>query len=135
MIVFFRKAALKLYAVLRARLLFSAGSSLLRHVFPRHPPLNPDGKVLIHIGCGEFDDRRYINVDCRPGWHIDHVGDIEKCGTLFPEGYADLIYACHVLEHVSYRKLPVALAGLRRCLKREGACGLFVLVFKLMLAF
>jgi len=48
-------------------------------------PKNPDGKVLIHVGCGEFNDQRFINVDTRPGWHIHVVESIENIDTAFPK--------------------------------------------------
>ena len=89
-------------------------------------PKNSDGLILIHIGCGELNNKRYINVDTRPGWHIHFVESIENCQKLFPENYADLIYACHVLEHVSHLKLIKTLQGLFKCLKKGGVLRLSV---------
>ncbi len=99
--------------------LFKIGP-ILRRFRKRPLPQNPDGKVLIHVGCGDFDDKRYINVDTRPGWHIHCVESIENLEKLFPENYADLIYACMVLEHVSHLKLLPTLKGIRKCLKGGG---------------
>jgi len=99
--------------------LFKIGP-VLRFFKKRPLPQNADGKVLIHIGCGDFDDKRYINVDTRPGWHIHYVESIENIEKLFPENYADLIYACMILEHVSYLKLLPTLKGIRKCLKQKG---------------
>ncbi|MBN2121162.1 MAG: methyltransferase domain-containing protein [Candidatus Omnitrophica bacterium] len=100
-------------------------------IFKKRPyPVNKDGKVLIHVGCGELDDRRFINVDSRVAGHVHVVGTIEDFPCLFPEGYADLIYACHVLEHVSHLKLIETLLGLRRCLKKGGILRVSVPDFK-----
>ena len=95
-------------------------------------PVNPDGKILFHIGCGELDDKRYINIDTRPAWHIHHVSSIENIGTLFPTGYADLIYCCHVLEHISHRTVPDTLKMLFDCLKPGGILRLAVPDFHIM---
>src|SRR3989338_10390538 len=71
-------------------------------------PKNLDGKVLVHIGCGEVDDPRFINVDALALPHIHHV-----CNKLdlhqFSKNSIDLIYACHVLEHIPHRKLELVL--------------------------
>lgn len=82
-------------------------------------PINPDGKVLIHIGCGEFDDPRYINIDKRKLMHIHFVGSVEDLSFL-PADYADLIYLSHILEHVSHQKIKDVLVSLRKRLKADG---------------
>ena len=43
-------------------------------------PANADGKVLVHIGCGELNDARYVNVDKRKLRHIHIVGSVEEIG-------------------------------------------------------
>lgn len=83
-------------------------------------PVNPDGKVLIHIGCGELNDPRYINIDTRPMPHIHFMNSIEDLPGIFTAEYADLIYACHVLEHISHRNLIKTIQKLYKCLKRGG---------------
>jgi hypothetical protein len=89
--------------------------------FRKRPlPKNSDGKILIHIGCGDLDDSKYINVDTRPGWHIHYVDSIENIEKIFPENYADLIYACMILEHVSYLKLSKVVKNLYKLLKIGG---------------
>ena len=86
-----------------------------------HPqlPHNPDSKVLIHLGCGEQNDSRWINIDAQPFPHIHFVGSVEKL-PMFPANYADLIYACHVLEHISYLQYLNVLEEWRRVLKPGG---------------
>ena len=60
---------------------------------PKLPSI-PDGKTLIHLGCGVLNDSRYINVDAR---RLPHVHYVAKADTLpfFPDNFADLIYACY----------------------------------------
>ena len=105
--------------ILRNFFLFKMGPTL-RFFKERQLPKNEDGKILIHLGCGDVDDSRYINVDTRPGWHIHHAESIENVAKIFPENYADLIYACMVLEHVSYLKLPEVIKNLYKLLKKGG---------------
>lgn len=83
---------------------------------PRYPRTN---KRLIHLGCGSIDARGYINVDIRRRPHIHHVHDVTKL-EMFSDGFADLIYACHVLEHLSFRELLTVLKEWRRVLKCGG---------------
>jgi hypothetical protein len=113
----------KLIKILRNFFLFRIGAFLRSF---KKKPLPSSKPVLIHIGCGEFNDPTYINVDTRAGWHIHSVDSIENCENLFPANYADLIYACHVLEHVSHLKIRKTLNGLRKCLKKGGILRLSV---------
>jgi len=126
---FMSLAKIKLGQVVRDFFLFKIGGGLARL---RKKPLPSQEKVLIHIGCGVFNDKRYINVDTRPGWHIDYVDSIEHCPRLFRPDYADLIYACHVLEHISYLKIHETLKGLYHCLKRGGVLRLSVPDFRMI---
>lgn len=109
----------KILPKLRNFILFKLG--ILPGIRKNRPqPLNPDGKVLVHFGCGIFNDSRYINVDARPGWHIHYVDTIENCNQLFPPGSADLIYCCHTIEHVSHQKISDVVKGVYVTLKRGG---------------
>lgn len=118
-----KKIKRKLIKILRNFFLFRIGAFLRSF---KKKPLPSSQPVLIHIGCGEFNDPRYINVDTRAGWHIHFVDSIENCEKLFPVNYADLIYACHVLEHVSHLKIQKTLKGLCKCLKKGGILRLSV---------
>lgn len=112
--------------------------SLARHVvrfemgkylrFFKEPniPRNPDGKIFIHIGCGEYNDKRYINMDTRPALHIHVVESVTRVHKVFPKNYADLIYACHILEHVPYAQVPEVLKRLYSRLKPGGVLRLSV---------
>lgn len=86
------------------------------------PPLprDADGKVLIHVGCGEFNDTRYINMDTRKGKHVHVIGNIERIDRFFPTNYADLIYACHIVEHIPYDKVLRVFRKVRGRLKDGG---------------
>ncbi len=95
-------------------------------------PANADGKVLIHIGCGELDDPRYINMDKRKLSHIHLIGDVEDLSPI-PKDYADLIYMCHILEHVSHLKLKDILVNLRERLKDGGVLRISVPDFDKMI--
>lgn len=90
-----------------------------RLIRPPKLPQNPDGKVLIHLGCGEVNDSRYINVDGLPFPHVHYVSRVEKL-PMFPANYADLIYACHTLEHISHLETLNVLREWRRILKIGG---------------
>jgi predicted SAM-dependent methyltransferase len=85
------------------------------------PPLpkNKDGRVYIHLGCGRINAPGFINVDAVPLPHIHYVREVDDL-SVFPKEYADLIYASHVLEHISHRKVAKVLKEWRRVLKRGG---------------
>lgn len=53
--------------------------------------------MKLNLGCGDRKIHGFINVDARPDLNPDEVCDV----TLIHEKFknADLIYACHVLEH------------------------------------
>ena len=105
---------------------------LLRTLRTPALPANPDGKVLLHIGCGEFDDPRYINIDKRKMQHIHYIGSAEDLSAM-PAGSADLIYMCHILEHISHLQLGKVLCGLRERLKEGGVLRVAVPDFDKML--
>ncbi|MBW2660700.1 MAG: methyltransferase domain-containing protein [Deltaproteobacteria bacterium] len=121
-----KKIKRKSISILRNDLWLFGIGAFVRKFKERPLPVNQDRKVLIHIGCGDFNDPKYINVDSRTGWHIHRVGSIENCAELFDEEYADLIYACHVLEHVSHQRLIKTVKGLYLCLKKGGVLRLSV---------
>lgn len=74
----------------------------------------------LHLGCGDKIIPGFINVDIRdlPGV------DIPNCDTtdlrMFEDKTADLIYACHVLEHIPRPKTFNALLEWNRVLKTGG---------------
>lgn len=88
-------------------------------------PKNADGKVLVHIGCGESNDPRYINIDARSMPHVHYVTQSLQMSQFSP-GTVDLIYACHVFEHLSHRHLLSTLSNWFSCLKPCGILRLSV---------
>jgi predicted SAM-dependent methyltransferase len=63
-------------------------------------PVNHDGRVLLHLGCGPVDAPGFTNVDAQYSPHLHYVLDVRKL-TPFADESVDLVYACHVLEHFS----------------------------------
>jgi predicted SAM-dependent methyltransferase len=57
--------------------------------------------VWIHFGCGEIADDRFVNVDARPFSHVDYITKSPMMPAI-AAGTVELIYACHVFEHISY---------------------------------
>lgn len=98
---------------------------LVRLALPPRRPHNPDGKVLIHLGPGDQDDPRYINVDSIPFRHIHYVHNVTRL-PMFPDCHADLVYACHVLEHISYKYSVATVQEWYRILKPGGILRLSV---------
>lgn len=96
---------------------------------PKYPEIE---KRLIHLGCGTINDPNFINVDSRYGRHIHHVTDVTHLDQ-FSDNFADLIYACHVLEHVGFRELENVLLEWKRVLKAGGKLRLSVPDFQKLL--
>jgi len=73
----------------------------------------------LNIGCGRDIRDGYINVDAFP------ISDKVQKGNLldipFPDETFDEIIALDVVEHVSWRQVPNALAEICRVLKKTGA--------------
>lgn len=80
----------------------------------------------LHIGCGDRIIPGFVNIDRRelPGVDISgcDVTDLSK----FAEESVDLIYACHVLEHVPRPKTFATLLEWNRVLKKGGVLRLAV---------
>lgn len=114
-----KKLLHKSQEIIRHFFLFTLGGKLSRLRKPSWPR-NADGKVLIHIGCGDLNDKRFINVDTRPGWHIHVVDAIQNIDKQFPKNHADLMYACHIMEHIPYAQVPDVLKKVRSRLKPGG---------------
>lgn len=94
-------------------------SFLIRKIRKPDYPLNKDGKIFVHLGCGEIDSSGFINVDAIPWKHVHHVTDIKDL-SMFKDEFCDLIYTCIVLEHMSWREIPKVLKEWRRVLRTGG---------------
>lgn len=88
-------------------------------IWKKNYPLNSNGKVYVHLGCGKIESKEFINVDNRPFTHIHHIHDVTSL-PFFKDDFADLIYASHILEHLPMNKLESVLLEWRRVLKKGG---------------
>lgn len=86
----------------------------------RNWPAAPDGRRLLHVGCGEVDAPHYINLDARPLPHVHIVQPDLTNLRLFPDASLDLIYMCHVLEHVGRMDLILVVQEMARVLRPGG---------------
>jgi predicted SAM-dependent methyltransferase len=101
-------------------------SCLKRRLVKPPFPKNRDGKVLVHIGCGKIDSPEFINIDARPLAHIHLITDDITSLPDFNDGTVDLIYMCHILEHVKRNDLKCVLSEMKRVLKKGGVLRLSV---------
>lgn len=98
---------------------FTFFEEVKREILSPKLPKNPNGKIYIHLGCGAINAQGFINVDLRPFSHVHYIQEVENL-SIFPDEYADLIYASHVLEHISHSKLSEVLQEWQRVLKKGG---------------
>ncbi|MHC4397675.1 MAG: class I SAM-dependent methyltransferase [Planctomycetota bacterium] len=91
-------------------------------------------KILLNIGCGSKRYPGFINVDAVDAPHVDYVTDNLK-KMPFDSNYADLVYMCHVLEHIKREDLPVVMAEMHRILKSGGIFRVSVPGFDELVAF
>ena len=75
--------------------------------------------MKLHLGCGHRRLEGYTHIDIRPDVGADRVMDITNLGEIHA-GTVDLVYACHVLEHVPRPKVPDTLREWRRVLVPGG---------------
>ena len=89
-----------------------------------HPQLE-NGEIYLHLGCGDIDHPKFINIDGRPAPHIHYVQTLNNLSQFNNES-VDLIYASHCLEHFPHDKVPQVLAEWYRVLKKGGILRLAV---------
>lgn len=82
-------------------------------------PVNADNKVYVHLGCGDIDWPKFINVDARPQKHVHYVHGVTSL-PFFKNDTADLIYLSHCLEHIPFAETYLALSEWKRVLKPGG---------------
>jgi len=83
-------------------------------------PMVPNGRIALHIGCGDINAPGFINIDARPQPHVHIVTSNLFRLEMIPANVADMIYMSHVLEHVSHREVVITLREMRRILKHGG---------------
>jgi len=114
----------KIYSKLKTFHTVTCGPLIRRFRVPPFPN-NPSGEILVHIGCGEQNDARYINIDARSMPHVHYTSKSLELAQ-FNNNSIDLIYACHVLEHISHRKLIQTFSNWFSRLKHGGVLRLAV---------
>ncbi|MDA2912726.1 methyltransferase domain-containing protein [Acidobacteriia bacterium AH_259_A11_L15] len=77
------------------------------------------GKLMLHVGCGDVHIPGFIHVDVRALAHVDVVAPADKL-TQIEDDSVDLLYNCHVLEHVRRGEETKVLKEWYRVLKRGG---------------
>jgi SAM-dependent methyltransferase len=82
-------------------------------------PINPDGRVLAHLGCGGLILPGFVNVDSRPLSHIHYLAQVQ-CLPFFDDGSVDVVYVVHCLEHLPFDDTVKALKEWHRVLKTGG---------------
>ncbi len=73
----------------------------------------------LHIGCGNRYIPGFIHIDVRKLPHVDYVTSADKLD-MFEDNSADLIYSCHMLEHLRKDELESVLKEWQRVLKSGG---------------
>lgn len=105
---------------------------IIRLVWTPRFPENEEGKLFLHLGCGNINKPGFINIDAVPKSHIHYVRAIDNL-TIFENNTISLIYSSHCLEHISHRELPNVLNEWYRVLKKEGILRLAVPDFDTLL--
>jgi SAM-dependent methyltransferase len=102
-------------------------------LFFRPPfPMLQDGRINLHLGCGDIAHPDFVNIDGIPAKHIHYVRAIDKLSP-FQDNSVDLVYASHCLEHFSHLKITNVLREWHRVLKINGILRLSVPDFNLIL--
>jgi len=83
----------------------------------------------LHLGCGNRKLDGFVNVDVRDEVAPDIVASVRNLDPV-GENSIDLIYACHVLEHVPRPELAETLAEWYRVLKPGGVLRISVPDFR-----
>lgn len=85
------------------------------------PPIErgPRGLLRVHVGCGTVVLPGWYNVDERWFPHVHHVGAANHLGSL-SDASAEVVYASHVLEHLSHRDSRATLEEWSRVLVPGG---------------
>ncbi len=78
-----------------------------------------DKSKKLHLGCGTKILDGFLNIDIRPLPGVDIISTIDHL-PMFEDNSIDLIYCCHVLEHIPRNELGKILAEWRRILKPNG---------------
>jgi len=119
-----------------AREAMKARTALAQATWRRRIPQLPrtaDGRLMLHLGCGDINAPGFINVDARPLPHVHVVTQHLFKLYMIPDHSIDLVYMSHVLEHVGHRELHQTLSEFRRVLKPGGTVRISVPDFDKMI--
>jgi hypothetical protein len=100
-------------------------NALKRRLRPPPLPTAPDGRLRLHVGCGTVDAPGFVNIDLLEAPHVHVQGPIDDL-SVFPDGCAELVYACHCLEHFGFRRSRSILEEWVRVLRPGGILRLAV---------
>ena len=89
--------------------------------------------MKLHLGCGSRTIPGYLQVDVRKLPNVDIVSSIDKL-SFAPDSSVDVIYCCHVLEHVSRMDVQKVFKEWRRLLKSGGLLRISVPDFEAIVA-
>lgn len=111
------------------------GCQINRILRPIPYPNLQDGAIYLHLGCGDINHPKFVNIDGRPAPHIHYVQSLDNLSQFGNES-VDLIYASHCLEHFPHAKVSEVLEEWHRVLKTGGILRLSVPDFdRLLLAY
>jgi predicted SAM-dependent methyltransferase len=97
------------------------------------PPFLGGAPIRLHIGCGDIDAPGFLNIDARPAPHVHIVTSSLFRLSMVPDGVADMVYMCRVLEHVPLDKVVATLKEMHRVLRPDGILRLSVPDLDLMI--
>lgn len=89
-------------------------------------PATPDGRRLLHVGCGDVASPEFINLDARPLPHVHIVSRNIFRLRMIPDAALDMVYMSHVLEHVPRGQVLDTIREMGRVLKKGGILRLSV---------
>lgn len=112
---------------------FKSFAGRLLRLFYRPPlPKNEGNAIYLHLGCGQINHPKFINIDMLPAPHIHYVRSVDNL-SIFKDCSIDFIYASHCLEHFPFSAVPIILKEWYRVLKPKGILRLSVPDFELLL--
>lgn len=94
-------------------------SRVLKPLYSLHYRLFRKRFTKVQVGCGEKYLPNFINIDGNFRRKADYILDV-RCGLPFPDNSIELIYSCHMLEHVHVAEAIRILKEWRRVLSHTG---------------
>lgn len=85
--------------------------------------------IKMHLGCGKRFIKGYVHIDMMDYPHIDYMTSVDNLSK-FRDECADVIYACHLLEHFKRSETEKVLREWYRVLQKGGILRISVPDFK-----